>query len=211
VRLHTGAESAITYVRGDLLMRPKFLLSAVIAVAVLGMALPAGAATPINGTGHVSCSITGTIKFNPALTLAGGGPGHVTLKAKLTGCSGTLNGAHVASGSASGTETTTDHTCGDLAGPQSNTLTSTVKWKAQTGQPKLNPTTVVYTTETGNTGPPVSFDASGSATAGSFKDTTAGSATAHAIITETTATILGACGKKGVKTLHIGSGTAAIV
>jgi len=196
-------------------MRSKFLMSAVVAVAVLGMALPAGAATPINGTGKVHCQITGTIKFNPPLVNGGTGTGHVTVKAKLASCTGgTGDGAHVVSASSVGSATTTNHDCNDLAGPQASNLTSTVKWKVSKGSSKLNPSTVKYDTTTGGTsGSHATFDATGSSpaagvTAGSFKND---DASAHAIITETIATILGACGKKGVKTLHIGAGSTADV
>ena len=87
-----------------------------------------------------------------------------------------------------------------------NTLTTTTKWTVKPAKPKLNPSTVVFTTEMGNAGPPVSFDASGSVTAGSV---TAGSfvgnaAGTHAVIQETVSQILAKCGSAGgLKVLHI--------
>jgi hypothetical protein len=188
-------------------MRSKFLLSAVIAVAVLGMALPAGAAAPINGTGTSHCAIVGIIKFKPPLKAGGTTPTLVTVKATLSGCTGTGNGAHIASGKTIGTLNQPTNDCTALLGTSSNPLTATVKWKVPKGQPKLNPSTVKYTSTTGGAGTPATFDAAGTVTAGSFHGNTA---SAHAVLQETAGDLGAAClGKKGIKQIHITTGSHA--
>ena len=106
----------------------------------------------------------------------------MTIAAALSACTGTGNGADITKGVSKGSETTATNSCGALVGTQTNTLTTTTKWTVKPAKPKLNPSTVVFTTEIGNVGPPVSFDAAGSVTAGSFVGNSAGT---HAVIQET--------------------------
>ena len=183
-------------------MRSKVLLSAAIIVAAIGMALPAGAATPINGTGKFTCTIAGTIKFKPPLKNGSTAPSKVTIKAKLTACgSGTGDGAHVASGTVVGGYTTPTSDCSGLAGTSTVNLVATAKWKVTKGSNPLNPSSIQYTSVSGGaTATNATFDATGTVTGGSFNGDTA---TAHAVIQESLATLAGDCGGKGIKTLHI--------
>ena len=182
------------------------LLGSAVLVASMGAA-PANAATPINGTGGGACHLAGTIKFKPALVNGGTAPSNVTVKAKFSSCSGgTGNGANITGGSVKGSLTTTSNDCASLAGTQPNVLTATAKWKVAKGAPKLNPSTITFTSTTGNVGATVSFDAAGSVTGGSFNGD---NANAHANIQETLATIAASCGGKGVKLLHILSSSTA--
>jgi hypothetical protein len=180
----------------------KLLGLAMVATAGVGLMMgPVTAASPINGTGTVTCGIKGTIKFSPPLKTGGTSPETVSISASLSGCSGTGNGADVVKASSKGSESTPNNDCASLAGTMSNTLTTTTKWTVGSGKPKLNPSTVVFTSETGNAGPPLSFDASGSATAGSFAGD---SAAAHAVIKQTISQVFAACGSaKGLKSLSI--------
>jgi hypothetical protein len=164
------------------------------------MAAPGGAAGPINGVGKGKCAISGTIKFNPPLKNGGTAAETVTVAASLSGCSGTGAGATIASGTSTGSEHTPTNSCSALVGTMHNTLTTIAKWTVKAGKPALNPTTVVFTTETGNATNPPSFDTSGKATAGSFKGDTA---KAHAVIQESITTIATECGGTGVSLLHI--------
>jgi len=180
----------------------KLLGLALVATAGVGLMMgPVSAVSPINGTGTVTCSIKGTLKFSPPLKNGGTTPETISLAASLSGCSGTGNGADVTKASAKGSEITANNACASLVGTMSNTLSTTVKWTVGSGKPKLNPSTVGFSSETGNAGPPLSFDASGSATAGSFNGDSAAS---HAVIQQTISQVLAACGSAtGLKSLTI--------
>jgi hypothetical protein len=185
-----------------------------LAALLAGMVMSGGPAyaTGINGVGTVSCTIAaGTIKFSPALKNTGIATKEtVTVKTTLSGCSGTGDGARVTGGTAVGKIIITgpgSNVCTKLVGTQTNKLLAVTAWKV-TGLPTLNKSTVTYTSETGNVGPPVSFDTSGSATHGSFNGDPA---SAHAVIKETAAQIATSCGSSiGLVLLHIiSSGSTA--
>jgi hypothetical protein len=129
------------------------LLAAASALALLvGLAAPAGAATPPTDVTHstITCnSVVGTLKFNPPLTLAGDPdttpPGSVAVKATLGGCSTNASGVTVLSGAGATGKTspiTSAHSsCNGLSGLSDSTSGDLVtKWKTATGTPKITPT-----------------------------------------------------------------------
>src|ERR1700687_1245500 len=123
-------------------LKTKMLCMATVATAAVGLMVgPVTAASPINGTGTVTCGIKGTIKFNPALKTGGTTPETVSIAVSLSGCSGTGNGADGVKATSAGSENTANNNCASLAGTMSNTLTTTTKWTVGAGKPKLNPST----------------------------------------------------------------------
>jgi len=181
-----------------------FMVMGVMAVG----ASPARAAG-IDGTGGVgTCPTTGKISIKPALNNGpDAGPGLVKVQTKPTKggvCTGgTGDGANVISGQSKGSETTTTSLCTGLLGTVHNTLTLTVKWKTAKGTPKLNPSTVTITTETGGVSGDGhgTFDVSGTVTAGSFNGDTV---TAHVETDQSVSDVTALCGGKGVKKLTWG-------
>ena len=125
---------------------------------------------PIDGAGTVTCNVTGTLTFDPALSANGPAvPTTVTLKAHLAGCTGTGDGANVKSGTAtvSGQSPTNDCATVLLAKP-SGSRSGPLRWVAQPHTPKLNPSTIEFDGGSSSQGPPIIADAAGSSTAGSF-------------------------------------------
>lgn len=177
------------------------------------MAGTALAGPPADGTGTVgTCSINGSIKLKPALVTGGTSAGSVKAKAKGDGCTGgTMDGANVVSFKAKGTGTTTSNDCANLLGPQPSTISLSVKWKVSKGSPKLNASTITFSTQTGGLSGDLmhgSFALSGSVTAGSFN----GNPVSVYVETDQTLTEIGtACGAKGVKKITFGltGGSAA--
>jgi len=159
----------------------------------------------IDGTGSVNCPDVGQIKIKPALVNGGTSADSLKIKTKSdSGCTGTGDGANVISAKGKGTGTGTTNDCGALIGPQPSNLTLTVKWKTAKGTPKLNPSTLTITSQTGTvTGTGHGeFDVTGTVTAGSFNGN---NVTAQVITDQTAVTdILGACGAKGLKKITFG-------
>jgi hypothetical protein len=137
----------------------------------LALALAAGAAvgtgggvatatpTPVTLSGALTCSVAGSYNFNPGLTNAGGTQSTVTVKAKLTSCSGggatngtvTVTGGHLVATSA----TTINNSFGGVTGGGAlPDLTGTITWKATGGHVTATAVTltsqaIVYNTTTG--------------------------------------------------------------
>jgi hypothetical protein len=196
---------------------------------VLTAASPVRAVDPIDGTGSVgNCPTRGIIKIIPGLVNGGTLPDVIKVKTKppkgfigpCPGASG--DGANVVAGKGKGEGTGTANDCGNLLGPQPSNIVLTVKWKVAKGTPKLNPSTVSITTQTGgiSSSPPShgQFDVSGTVTAGSFLGDTV---TASLITDQDLVEIAAACAAKGLKKitfgikpskddLQIGSGSVSI-
>ena len=173
----------------------KILATAALATLALGAVAVPASAGGINGSGTLICGGTGSTKTKPGLGSGGGTLASTTsVKATLTSCSGTGDGATVASGSAKGGSSSATNGCGDLAGPGTTNMSITVKWK---GSAKLNPTTVNFATLTGDaSGATLAFTLSGGTVSGSFAGSTPLSV---GTTTMDVATYLAGCGsKKGV-------------
>jgi hypothetical protein len=100
----------------------------------------AGAATPVTLSGTITCAVSGTIAFSPALVNGGTTADTVSVKAKLTACSGpgsSGGGVTLESGrlKATAAATTANNSCGAVfngsALPQ---LVGAVKWKGSGGK-----------------------------------------------------------------------------
>lgn len=180
-------------------------LTCATAVVMSGAAL---AAAPIDGTGTVgTCPLTGQIKIKPALVNGGTAAGGTKAKGKSSGActGGTMDGATVASFKAKGTSTTTSNDCISLLGPASTNLQFVIKWKVTPGSPKLNPSTVTFTTQTGGIAMDTthaSFDLVGTVTAGSFMGNPV---TVHAETDQALTDLGAACGAKGIKKITFGA------
>ncbi len=114
----------------------------VLAMALGGMVFAqggvAGAATPVTLSGTITCAVTGSVHFSPALVNGGSTADTVSVKAKLTGCSGpgasqggvTLSSGHLAATASS----TINNNCGAVFnGSDLPQLTGAVKWKGSGG------------------------------------------------------------------------------
>ena len=177
------------------------------ALALVGMTVgPAGAAAPINGSGKVRCTVVGTVKYSPPLKATSTGPSTTTLKTTLTcGKPGsTGDGAHLASGkNLTKSNNATNDCTSVLQPPTPQPGTGTVKWKVASGS-KQNASSITLTRTGGTTTPTITVDSSGPVNSGSYHGETA---TSHAVIQETQAQIVAACTGKGLKILHITTGS----
>jgi hypothetical protein len=173
------------------------------------VATTASAATPINGTGTVSCHSIAVLKFNPALS---GVPGHpvvpttITLKSTLTSCTGTGDGAHIVSGKSTVVTHADSNDCTERLSPSEDPSTpGDITWKVAAHTTKLNKSRVQFTSETVDLGPPVVQESDGSSISGSFNGQ---HAHAHSVLQETSDQITAAClSKKGLKIIHVVSGS----
>jgi hypothetical protein len=176
--------------------------------AMTVMSGPAFAAAPINGTGTVSCSITGgSASFNPALKSGGTATSEaIKVKISVTCSSGTGDGANVKSGKVSGTLHSGSNDCGNLLGPTAVTGNLTAKWKVQPHTSKLNPSVTSVSTITGGvdgTGH-ATFATTGPVNSGSFAGKTANG---NASTTQTAAQLGTSCGSaSGLKKINIANG-----
>jgi hypothetical protein len=177
---------------------------------VLMAASPVRAATPIDGVGDVgACPTRGIIKLKPALVA--GGTEATTIKVITKApkgfegpCPGaTGDGLNVAKAKGKGEGTSATNDCGNLAGTQPNNIVLTVKWKTLPGTPKLNPSTITLTTQTGGASGNLhgTFDVAGTVTAGSFlgNNVTASLETDQAL-----SEVGAACQGKGLKKITFG-------
>lgn len=181
-------------------MKRVVLATGLACAAALVMNSAAFAGPPIEGTGTVgTCQVEGSIKLKPGLTNGGVPPAALKVKAKSLSCAGgTLDGANVTSIKAKGTGSTTTSDCANLVGAQPADITLEIKYKVSKGSPKLLPSTVKFTTQTGGVTGDLhgSFDVSGTVTAGSFN----GAPVMAHVQTDQNLTDIGdACGGKGLK------------
>jgi hypothetical protein len=188
-------------------MRIRNVLLGVAALAIplgaLSVALApsvAGATTLKTGKGTYNCSsITGTIKFKPALTLSGGsGTETVTISTASSGCSGGKPKVTTSTGSA--TVTTDSTNCSSL-----ETGLPTITFN--TTYPGAAPSTYTASSSSSTSGSGViTFTTSGTVT-GSYPSTGANSS---ATIKQNESAIIASCGStKGLKKLTIEDGTSS--
>jgi hypothetical protein len=158
----------------------------------------ASAASPQKvGTGTYNCSdITGSLKFNPPLTLAGGATSEaVTVSTTSSGCTG--GKPKVTTSSSTATFTTDSNSCSSLQTGQS--FSTMINYTNG-----ASPSTFAGSSSS-NTGPPISFTVTGTVT-GSYPST---SASTTVVIQQSESAIINKCGStKGLKKLTIKSGTS---
>jgi hypothetical protein len=168
-----------------------------------GVAIASG----VDGTGAVgTCPVIGSVKIKPALVTGGTSPTNLKVKAKTSGaCTGTRSGdgANVATFKAKGTGTSMTNNCTNLVGTTTSNVTLAIKWKVTAGSPKLNPSTAMFTMQTGGVAGNGNgtFDLSGTITAGSFNGS---NVTAHIETDSTASSLLGECSMKGIKKITFG-------
>jgi hypothetical protein len=151
-----------------------------------------------NGTGTVTCHLTGAFTFKPALVNGGTAPEHAKLKITLSGCTGgspTPTSGSISSPVGAG-ET---NSCSNVA----STSGVTIKWKASS---KINPTVMTFSSETGttNSSGDVGFNLTGGSATGSYSGS---GGSASVVGNVTLPQIVSACEGKGVKKLTIASGS----
>jgi hypothetical protein len=182
-------------------IRRALVIAALVVMVVLAAA-PAGAVTPVVGTGTVSCHVGGGFTFQPALRVGGSTPTNVIFHTALSLCTGTGNGVNIKGGSSRVVGTAATNDCATVlqsaqaSGPQSGVL----KWRVLLGTPPLVPSTITFTSGSSSLGPPITADAGGSATAGSFNGDVA---TAHVQLRETVSSITTKClSATGLPAIH---------
>jgi len=181
--------------------------------ASLGTGVAAATSVPVTLSGALSCSIAGGYHFGSPLTNAGGTQSTVTLKAKLSSCTGpgTTNGTvTVTTGHLVATSTTTvvNSFGGVTSGQPLPVLTGTITWRAHGG--KVNTSTVSIT------GQAISYDSgaglvslyftpvlSGGSYSGQ-KASTAGTTATSGIPANLAGLALSAKAAHGVKTISFG-------
>ena len=212
------------------MIRKMLVVAAAAAMPITAVAASGGfasAAVPkVNATTYtVACNtIAATAKFSPALTTAGAAVSDeaTSIKGTASGCVATpsvggtpitiADGAKI-----SGTihDATSDHKCGGLIVPTSETGTLTIKWKTGVGSPKLlsgtsitNPTTV--TGGAGGDGHATFSLGFAAATSGPFQGSDGGTTSTNSAETTTTVgAILASCSPpaKGLKSIAITKNT----
>jgi hypothetical protein len=187
------------------------LVLGVAAVTALNVGTASAGAPPVNATGTVSCSsITGSLKFGPALNLTGGSAETIKVKLMLDGCEAT--GSNVTSsgfsGKAKGSLSIPTNDCTILNKANSVSGSLLIKWSVKAGLAKLNPSSLSFTsltgTPTGGNGD-VGFVFSDQALSGSFSGVLGGEIDSG----QTAAAIDGASGcgaPKGLKKLAVAAG-----
>jgi hypothetical protein len=163
-------------------------------------------AAGIDGTGSIAtCPATGNVKLKPALLTGGTEAGAVKLTVKTSGActGGTGDGSSIVSYKVKGAGTTSANSCTSFVGTESSDLALTFKWKVAKDSPKLNPSTATFAMQPGSLAlnGDQTVDLSGVITAGSFVGT---HVTAHFESDDTAATLLTACGDKGLKKIPFG-------
>ncbi len=174
-------------------MHVRRTLVTVALAAVFAMtAAPAGAVTPVAGVGTVGCHVGGGFTFKPALVAGGTVATTVTFHTALKTCTGTGDAVNVIGGTSKVVKSLPTNDCqtvlqsADASQPQSGVL----KWRVLRGTTPLVPSTITFTSGTADTGPPITADATGSSTAGSFLGD---AATAHLQLKQTVSTITARC------------------
>jgi len=198
-------------------MKKLLLTAAAVAMPVglvAGTAAIAGAAGPATDVSHatITCTtVTGGLKFAPALTAAGGQPLNTNVKLAISGCTVSgVAGVTVSAGKGAGVLHGANNSATALAGTTTVTGQINVKW---TSNVKLTSkmSTLTVTATTGGTSGSYAFISIGSSQAtvtGDFAGTDSG--TTPAMYVESTQTISTLGGElvppaKGIKALTIGT------
>ena len=128
------------------------------------------AAPAVKGVGAMQCTVSGKVKFNPALSSTST-PTAVKVSFTLTGCHGSNAGKTVSGGQVTGTLTGTP--TGDCGVSQFSTSGSlTVTYTVKSGHPKLTPTTLSFNTVQAVENDTVEGQVNGTVTAGSISRAT---------------------------------------
>jgi hypothetical protein len=126
----------------------------------------ATAAPAVKGVGSIQCSVSGKVKFNPALS-SSSTPTTVKVNLTLSGCHGSNAGKTVSGGEVEGTLTGTP--AGDCGVTQFSTSGAlTVTYTVKSGHPKLTPTTLMFNTVQAVDDSTVEGQVNGAVTGGSF-------------------------------------------
>ena len=179
---------------------------------LVAIATPAGAAKiPVgNAVGHVTCSITGKVKFSPALSSVNTLPVLTTAKIKGT-CTGDTQSALVEPIKMKATVTSPGGmpTCNALLVPGTADFIVDVTWKASGGT--LNPSHIVFP---GITPAGLSFNLGAGNTTGSYAGTMNATAIANVAVPDLTKCNPGPPPKnkppKGLKKLTVSSGSISV-
>lgn len=143
------------------MIRRLILIGAAVAMPIgliAGTSGDAGAKTvtvPVGSATATCTGLSGTVKFKPSLTLAGGTASaqSSSIKSSLSGCtSSAVTGTFTGTVSGTLTNSSSTHSCTGLLGASPDTGTLTIKWKAPSGY-KFSPatTSVNVTSVTGGT------------------------------------------------------------
>jgi hypothetical protein len=156
-------------------------------------------------------SVTGMVKFAPALTLTGGSPENSNVKVQLSGCTVSgVSGVTISAGKGAGVLHSASNSAVALLGPNAVTGQVKIKW---TSNVKLTSklSTVTVTVVTGGTPADgyasLAITAGNASVAGDFSGTDSGASST--LYTETTQTVgtltTEAQGKKGIKSINLGT------
>jgi len=163
-------------------------------------------AVPTVGVGSVSCRIVGQMKFSTPLVNGGIEASTTTVKAAAVRCSGTGDGATVASGRVTSVMLQATNDC--LAPP--STIDATIVWKTRAGAPALADSTIalnVRSRSVGTNGKPILDDA-GTVTSGSF---TGGAITTTLALTASSTNVGRACENGTLKRLTFSAAQSRLV
>lgn len=147
----------------------KKIVSATSAGLLLGALMVSSASAdivPTVGVGSVSCRFVGQIKFSIPLVNGGTEASTTTVKAAAVRCSGTGDGASVASGRVTSVMARATNDC--TAAPA--TIEATVAWNTRADAPALADSTITFDARSrsvGANGKPI-LDNAGTVTSGSF-------------------------------------------
>lgn len=143
------------------------------AIALVGVA--GATATPVDGTGTLSCHAVGKVTFSPALVAGGTSETTVTVKAGAAGCAnGTGDGATVRVAKLNGSFTLPSNDCASVLALTSAPMSLGATWKVGGRATPVNPSVIDATSlvqGVDETTGKWSATASGSVTSGSFAGT----------------------------------------
>jgi len=195
----------------------KFVLTAAVVAMPLGLVAGtagiAGAGGPGTDVSHatITCTtVTGGLKFAPALTTAGGQPLNTNVKLAISGCTVSgVAGVTVSAGKGAGVLHAANNSATALAGTTTVTGQINVKWSSNVKLASKTSTLTVTATTGGTSGSYASISiGSGQATvSGDFAGTDSGTSPAMYVeSTQTIGTFAGElAGPKGIKVLTIGT------
>lgn len=180
----------------------------------------AGAGTPpVSLSGTITCGVTGTLKFSPALVNGGTKADTVSVKADLLGCSGpgaSGGGVTLSGGKLSATASSTiNNNCGAVFnGSSLPALTGGVTWKGSGGKIdassiSINGASALYDPNGDNGGGAFDVSLPTSVTAGSYNGE---SGTPSGLTSDKRGGMIDAkCGRKGVKSIPVGKRRGDVV
>jgi len=196
-------------------MKKLLLTAAAVAMPlglVAGTAGIAGAGGPKTDVTHatITCTtVTGGLKFAPALTSAGGSPLNTSVKLALSGCTVSgVAGVTVSKGGGAGVLHSANNSATALTGTTTVTGQITVKWASNVKLTSKSSTLTVTATTGGVSGSYafISVGAGQATVSGDFAGTDSGASPAlYAESTQTVSTLGGELAGKGIKGLTIGT------